>query len=80
MSKEELQERLKDIREEIKREEEARKEDNAYYASLVRDATNEIEKFNYRSLKKEVAWEHDMQIEQLKLLKEKIKIEIKLAK
>lgn len=80
MSKEYHQERLKNIREEIKREEEARKKDNAYYTSLVRNATNEMEKFNYQSMKREIAWEHDLKIEQLKCLREKIKIEIKLAK
>lgn len=80
MSEEYYKEKLKEIREEIKREEDAMKADNAYYAELIRNTNDKIAKFTYRSIKDEVKHQHEMNIEQLKTLRESTKMELAVFK
>lgn len=66
MSKEYYKKRLVDLRAEIAREREAKKRDNANYASLIKNASNTSTKATYRKNKIDKAGAHERRIEYLK--------------
>ena len=66
MSKEYYKKRLVDLRAEIAREREAKKRDNANYASLIKNASSTSTKATYRKSKIDKAAAHDRRIEYLK--------------
>ena len=66
MSKEYYKKRLVDLRAEIAREREAKKRDNANYASLIKNSSNTSTKATYRKNKIDKAAAHERRIEYLK--------------
>ena len=66
MSKEYYKKKLVDLRADIAREREAKKRDNANYASLIRNALSTSTKATYRKSKIDKAAAHDRRIEYLK--------------
>lgn len=66
MSKEYYKKKLVDLRADIAREREAKKRDNANYASLIRNASSTSTKATYRKSKIDKAAAHDRRIEYLK--------------
>ena len=66
MSKEYYRKRLVDLRADITKEREAKKRDNASYASRIKSATGTYNKAYYRKCKIDKAAYHDRRIESLK--------------
>lgn len=66
MSKEYYRKRIIDIREDIRREREAKKKDNERFASYIKSASSPSSKASYRKRKIEAAASHEKRIESLK--------------
>lgn len=66
MSVEFYRKRLIDLRSDLAREREAKKRDNARYASLVKMTSGPSQKASYRKQKIDYAASHDRRIESLK--------------
>jgi len=80
MSKEYYKKRLVDLRAEIAREREAKKRDNANYASLIKNASSTSTKATYRKSKIDKAAAHDRRIECLKKEVERTRDALKRCK
>lgn len=80
MNKEYYKKRIVDLRATIAKEREAKKKDNAYYASLIKRATTPSGKASYRKSKIDRAASHDRRIESLKRDIERAKASMKNAK
>lgn len=66
MSVEYYRKHLIDLRESVKKEQEAKKKDNAYYADLIKRTSSASSKATYRKSKIDRAASHDRRIESLK--------------
>lgn len=66
MGKEYYKKRLIDLRAAIVNEKEAKKRDNTYYASMIKNTKSVSNKASYRKLKIDRAATHDRTIERLK--------------
>lgn len=66
MSKDYYRKKLVDLRTAIANERDAKKRDNAHYASLIKGASSASSKASYRKSKIDRAASHDRRIEDLK--------------
>ncbi len=66
MSVEYYRKRLVDLRSDLAKEKDAKKRDNAHYASLIKSASTPSSKASYRRQKIDYAASHDRRIESLK--------------
>lgn len=66
MSVEYYRKRLVDLRSDLAKEKDAKKRDNARYASLIKSASTPSSKASYRRQKIDYAASHDRRIESLK--------------
>lgn len=66
MSVEYYRKKLIDLRAEVKKEQEAKKKDNAYYADRIKAASTPSSKASYRKSKIDHATSHDRRIASLK--------------
>lgn len=66
MSVEYYRKKIIDLRADIKKEQEAKKKDNAYYADCVKRASTPSSKASYRKSKIDHAASHDRRIDRLK--------------
>lgn len=66
MSVEYYRKKLIDLRAEVKKEQEAKKKDNAYYADRIKAASTPSSKASYRKSKIDHAASHDKRIASLK--------------
>ena len=77
MSKEYYKKRIIDLRESIAKEKEAKKRDNAYYASMIKRASSPSSKASYRKSKIDAAARHDRYVENYKRQIESAKSSLK---
>lgn len=77
MSKEYYKKRIIDLRASIAKEKEAKKRDNAYYASMIKRATSPSSKASYRKSKIDAAARHDRYVENYKRQIESAKSSLK---
>lgn len=80
MSKEYYRKRIIDIREDIRREREAKKKDNERFASYIKSASSPSSKASCRKRKIDAAASHDKSIESLKRRLESAKDSLKRCK
>lgn len=80
MSKEYYRKRIIDIREDIRREREAKKKDNERFASYIKSASSPSSKASYRKRKIEAAASHEKHIDSLKRSLESAKDSLKRCK
>ena len=66
MSLEYYKKQMVDLRARLQKEKDAKKKDNEYYASLVKNASSPSSKASYRKSKIDRAASHDRQIESIK--------------
>ena len=77
MSIEYYRKRLIDLRSQVTKERDAKKKDNARYASLIKSASTPSSKASYRKQKISCAASHDSRIESLKREIERTKDSLK---
>lgn len=77
MSKEYYKKRIIDLRASIAKEKEAKKRDNAYYASMIKRASSPSSKASYRKSKIDAAARHDRYVENYKRQIESAKSSLK---
>ena len=77
MSKEYYKKRITDLRASIAKEKEAKKRDNAYYASMIKRASSPSSKASYRKSKIDAAARHDRYVENYKRQIESAKSSLK---
>lgn len=77
MSKEYYKKRIIDLRASIAKEKEAKKRDNAYYASMIKRASSPFSKASYRKSKIDAAARHDRYVENYKRQIESAKSSLK---
>lgn len=80
MSKEYYKKLIVDYRARIEDEREAKKRDNAHYASLIKSTSSPSSKASYRKAKIDRAAQHDRKIESLKDKIESARRSMKLSK
>ena len=80
MSKEYYKKRLIDLRASIAKEREAKKNDNAYYADMIKRTSSISSKASYRKSKISRAASHDRRIESLKRDIENVRAAIRRIK
>ena len=80
MSKEYYKKRIIDLRADLAKEKEAKKRDNAHYASLIKGASSPSSKAYQRKLKVDHAASHDRRIESIKRDIERAKESLKREK
>lgn len=80
MSKEYYRKKIIDIRADIQRERDAKKRDNARFASYIKSASSPSSKASYRKRKIDAAASHDRRIESLKRSLESVKSSLRRCK
>lgn len=80
MSKEYYRKKLVELRASLAKEREAKKEDNARYADMIKSASSISSKASYRKAKIDKAASHDRRIEYLKDEIERTREAVKRAK